>query len=86
MKYYLLAMVLLLVACTSNDDVFDKNPAQRNSESIANLKRELVEAPYGWRVLYFPKTDSLLFSNPSGGDMAMEATITQCSLRMITRL
>lgn len=65
MKYYLLAMVLLLVACTSNDDVFDKSPAQRNSESIANLKRELVEAPYGWRVLYFPKTDSLLFSNPS---------------------
>ena len=65
MKYCLFALVCLLTACTANDDVFDKSPSQRNKESIADLKKELVQAPYGWRVLYFPKTDSLLFSNPS---------------------
>ena len=65
MKCYLLLVALLFTACSSNDDVFDKSPSQRSSESISNLKDELVNAPYGWRVLYFPKTDSLLFSNPS---------------------
>ena len=65
MKYCLILTALLLAACSSNDDIFDKSPSQRSSESIATLKDELVNAPYGWRVLYFPKTDSLLFSNPS---------------------
>ena len=65
MKCYLLLVALLFTACSSNDDVFDKSPSQRSSESISSLKDELVNAPYGWRVLYFPKTDSLLFSNPS---------------------
>ena len=57
--------LLFLAACSSNDDAFDKSPSQRSSESIAALKEELVNAPHGWRVIYFPKTDSLLFSNPS---------------------
>ena len=65
MKYCLVLAALLLAACSSKDDVFDKSPSQRSSESITALKAELVNAPYGWRVLYFPKTDSLLFSNPS---------------------
>ena len=65
MKYCLVLAALLLAACSSKDDVFDKSPSQLSSESITALKAELVNAPYGWRVLYFPKTDSLLFSNPS---------------------
>ena len=64
-RYCLMLPLLLLAACSSNDDVFDKSPSQRSSESIASLKDELVNAPHGWRVIYFPKTDSLLFSNPS---------------------
>ncbi len=64
-QYCLMLPLLLLAACSSNDDVFDKSPSQRSSESIASLKDELVNAPHGWRVIYFPKTDSLLFSNPS---------------------
>ena len=58
-------VVLLAIGCSSDDNVFDKSPSQRNKESITALQDELVNAPYGWRVLYFPKTDSLLFSNPS---------------------
>ena len=58
-------VVLLAIGCSSDDNVFDKSPSQRNKESIPALQDELVNAPYGWRVLYFPKTDSLLFSNPS---------------------
>ena len=63
--YCLLLVVLLAIGCSSDDNVFDKSPSQRNKESITALQGELVNAPYGWRVLYFPKTDSLLFSNPS---------------------
>ena len=51
MKYCLILTALLLAACSSNDDIFDKSPSQRSSESIATLKDELVNAPYGWRVL-----------------------------------
>ena len=65
-KVWLTAILAtLLVACDANHDAFDRSPAQRNAESIAALKAELISAEHGWRVLYFPRTDSLLFSNPS---------------------
>ena len=48
MKYCLVLAALLLAACSSKDDVFDKSPSQRSSESITALKAELVNAPYGW--------------------------------------
>ena len=64
-RYGFVLTICLLAACSSDDDAFDKSPSQRSSESIAALKNELVSASHGWRVLYFPKTDSLLFSNPS---------------------
>ena len=73
-RYSFVLPLLVLAACSSNDDVFDKSPSQRSSESITSLKDELVNAPYGWRVIYFPKTDSLLFSNPSEDVTAMVAT------------
>ena len=64
-KYSYIVLTLLLAGCSDNDDAFDKSPSQRSNESITALKNELVGATHGWRVLYFPKTDSLLFSNPS---------------------
>ena len=65
-KAWLTAIIVtLLAACDASQDVFDRSPAQRNAESIAALKAELTSAEHGWRVLYFPRTDSLLFSNPS---------------------
>ena len=65
-KLWLIAIIAtLFVACDADIDAFDRSPAQRNAESIAALKAELTAAEYGWRVLYFPRTDSLLFSNPS---------------------
>ena len=65
MKYCIIITLLLLASCSYKEEIFDKSPSQRNSDSIAGLKEELVNAVYGWRVIYFPKTDSLLFSNPS---------------------
>ena len=53
MKYCLVLAALLLAACSSKDDVFDKSPSQRSSESITALKAELVNAPYGYSI--FPK-------------------------------
>ena len=65
-KLWLIAIIAtLFVACDADIDAFDRSPAQRNAESIAALKAELTAAEHGWRVLYFPRTDSLLFSNPS---------------------
>lgn len=64
-QYCSVLSLLFLAACSSNDDIFEKSPSLRSRESIESLKNELVSAPYGWRVMYFPKTDSLLFSNPS---------------------
>ena len=58
-KAWLTAIIVtLLTACDASQDVFDRSPAQRNAESIAALKAELTSAEHGWRVLYFPRTDS----------------------------
>lgn len=57
--------LFLVASCVKNEDVFKDSPSVRNQKSIAALQEELVSAPYGWRLLYFPRTDSLLFSNPS---------------------
>ena len=63
--YSIILIASLIIGCSSNDNIFEKTPSERNKESITTLKDELVKAPSGWRVLSFPKTDSLLFSTPS---------------------
>lgn len=69
MRY--LAFSLLTIAacvlggCNNNDDVFNETPTQRKRQAIDNLKAELVNNKEGWLVMYFPKTDSLLFSDPT---------------------
>lgn len=58
----LIILVLCFLSCRDNDPN-GISSAQRNKQSIDNLRNELTQAPYGWKVIYFPKTDSLLFSD-----------------------
>lgn len=58
----LLLLPLMLVGC-SEDKVFDRSPSERSAESVSALRRELVSAPRGWRVSYFPKADPQLFAS-----------------------
>ena len=74
-----LALALLvgthaLTACNNEQTTFDQTPTQRSQNAVEDLRRELIAAPYGWRVVYFPKTDSLLYSNP-------DEAINQTALR-----
>lgn len=62
--FQLLLLIALCVSC-SDEPVFDESPAIRNAKRISELRKELVDAPHGWSVTYFPKTDSLLFTNVS---------------------
>lgn len=64
MKYiiYVLSIIFLAVSCR-NSNLEGVSPSERNKASITTLRNELTQAPYGWKVVYFPKTDSLLFSN-----------------------
>lgn len=59
----LLFLGVLLLSCRDEHNQNYPSPSQRNKESIENLRKELINAPYGWKVIYFPKTDSLLFSD-----------------------
>lgn len=65
MKNFLYIFIVILCGFVSckKDDFSQKSPAERNLESIVSLKNELTQAPFGWKVIYFPKTDSLLFTN-----------------------
>lgn len=58
-------VVFLAPSCAKEDKIFEDTPSARNQKHIAALQEELVSAPHGWRLLYFPRTDSLLFSNPT---------------------
>ena len=62
--YQILTLMLFFVSC-EGDKVFDLSPSERNAKHINELRKELVDAPYGWAVSYFPRTDSLLFTNVS---------------------
>ena len=61
-----IACVLIVIggcACSS-DHLFDVTPTERTEQKISELHNELLSAQYGWKVIYFPQTDSLLFSDP----------------------
>lgn len=57
--------LLMFVACTNEDTYEGVSPNERTNNSIEWLRKELTDAPYGWKMVYFPRTDSLLFSNLS---------------------
>ena len=48
-------ILILMVFCFSCKDekVFDSSPSERNANHIGELRKELVNAPYGWGVTYF---------------------------------
>lgn len=43
MKYCLVLAALLLAACSSKDDVFDKSPSQRSSREYYSLESRTCE-------------------------------------------
>lgn len=66
MKQIFKLVVLLVVFISCKDEnIFEDSPAERTAAQIKALKTELVNAPHGWSVTYFPRVDSLLFSNPN---------------------
>lgn len=62
--FQLLILTAVCLSC-SDESRFDLSPSERNAKHISELRKELTDAPYGWSVTYFPRTDSLLFSNVS---------------------
>lgn len=50
------------ISCRNQEETL-VSPSEKTKESLQNLRKELIEAPLGWKVTYFPQTDSLLFSN-----------------------
>ncbi len=63
-KILYIGLVLLFFACRDEQHVFMQSPAERMQSHIKALEDELTEAPYGWKMLYFSRTDSLLFTTP----------------------
>ncbi|MDO4880873.1 MAG: DUF4302 domain-containing protein [Capnocytophaga sp.] len=62
---YFLSFLLsfFYVSCNKDKNAFEQSPSERTAENLRTLRSELTDAPYGWRVMYFPNTDSLLFSD-----------------------
>lgn len=63
-KYFLWVLLsVFFIDCNKEKASFEASPSERNAQNLNTLRTELTEAQYGWRVIYFPNTDSLLFSN-----------------------
>lgn len=65
---YRLLLSYLLILCTlscTKEFSFDKSPSERTALYRQNLKEQLIQAPHGWRMIYFPRVDSLLFRKPA---------------------
>lgn len=60
---YSLALMMAMIACSTESATFEQSPAERMAQHNRTLQAELCDAPWGWKVEYFPKTDSLLFSD-----------------------
>ena len=59
MKYLLTTafIALLLTSCQKDHNVFEQSPSERMLQQRIDLKIELTEANYGWKVIYFTRTD-----------------------------
>lgn len=62
--FQILVLMMFCFSC-KNEAPFDLSPSERNAKHMTDLRKELVSAPHGWSVTYFPRTDSLLFTNAS---------------------
>ncbi|MFT0386934.1 DUF4302 domain-containing protein [Bacteroides thetaiotaomicron] len=58
-------LLILIAVCFSckDENIFDSSPSERSAKHISELRKELIDAPHGWCVTYFPRIDSLLFTN-----------------------
>ena len=56
---YLLA-IIAVAGCQKNepDLLMGKNASERMQQNKENLKKTLSEAPYGWKLSYFPKKNT----------------------------
>ena len=55
---WLLASVLLAVACTDDDDVFSEESGVRLQAVIDECNTTLRGAENGWKMVYYPKVES----------------------------
>lgn len=65
LTFPLILVLVLIISSCKEDSLFEQTPTERTATSIKALREQLVTAPYGWSVLYFSRTDSLLFTNPN---------------------
>ena len=61
----LLAIIILYctTGCSSDSGVFSDSASKRIQARQDSLQQVLTTAPNGWEAIYFPQTDSLLFSD-----------------------
>ncbi len=65
-KIYIILSVIACIFISCKQDFTEGiSPAERNANNIKQLREKLTQSKYGWRMIYFSKTDSLLFSNKS---------------------
>lgn len=62
--YVVCALMGINICACNSENIFDSSPIERVEQQISELQKDLVSAPFGWKIIYFPKTDSLLFSDP----------------------
>ncbi len=58
-------IISVIVFSCKKDFTEGISPSQRNANNIKQLREKLTKSKHGWRMVYFPKTDSLLFTNKS---------------------
>lgn len=59
-----IAFILSAFMACEEAGIFSQTPSERSQQHMADLHQRLTSSPYGWQVVLFPKTDSLLFTNP----------------------
>lgn len=66
-KHYILPLLVLgyLLSACQESNTFSQSPTERTHSAIEALRTELTANEAGWLMVYFPKTDSLLYTNPS---------------------
>ncbi len=65
MKHQIVTLLIISMLALSCEKNYTEgiSPAQRNADNIEKLRNRLTQAKYGWRMIYFSKSDSLLFTN-----------------------
>lgn len=62
LSFIIIIGLLVFISC-NKANIFQTNSTSKIVNDLGELRTELVQAPYGWKVIYFPRTDSLIFSD-----------------------